>query len=548
MKLKLKAIAMSLVFVIAATAAAGCGGKRQEVDTSRTQLYIGNYSGGVGSRWLEEYKTGFEQLYAETEFEPGKKGVEVIIDNDKTLYDGGQIPNSIANSAINLYFTERAVYYDLVRRDLLYDITEGVTTPLDNGEKSIADKMNADLRSYFCVDKKYYGVAHYETYRGFIYDIDLFDDNGLYMIQTDDGSRSIGGHLGVENLSAGPEGDLSTVYDNGLPATYDDFFWWCGYVKTYKNIIPICWDGADKESYTHNLMTALQADANGEQNKYMQTLTEFDNITIDMVEFDSAGNPKIVQGTVESRKDFLKMKGYYYAADFMKRILENNYYYGMSMNIIQTAEMTQYDFLHSRFDTDLYASPIAMMADGTWWEEEANGLFEDMSHYENAGRYERRLGFLPLPKISEEYLGAPTLMDGNQSVAFVNGNCNSVQAGLAVKFLRYITTEENLQKFNVITGLGRDYEYKLTDEQYQGLSAFAKSVYDVSNSANVSYGVTRPYETWLFAQQESVNWYTSDITLNGENNIYSSAISALNNSNITTKMYFEGVLKYNGVA
>lgn len=545
MKKFTKAIAILLSIVCTISMATACKPKSQGIDETKVQLYIGNYDGGVGSRWLYKARDDFQKLYEDTEFVVNgevKTGVEVIIDSDKVLYDGGQIKNGIKMSPINLYFTERSSYYSLVRDGLLYDITEGVTKTLDNGEKSIAEKMNASLNEYFCVDDKYYGVSHYETYRGIVYDIDLFDLKGLYMVQTNDGSMKIGGKLGATNLTAGPDGKIETTYDNGLPATYEEFFWWCKYVNTYKGVTPICWNGTDKESYTGHLINALWADAQGKtEADYLYTKTAFDDVYADTVTVSAGNAPVISKTKINARKDLLKTKGYYYSADFLKKILENNYYYGKSMNITQSNELTQYDFLHSRFESD--TRPIAMMVEGTWWEEEANSLFEDMEgSYDNAGRTQRKLGFMPLPKIDKNHLGAPTLFDGNQSVAFVNGNCDELHADLAVKFLRFISTEEKLQEFNTITGLGRDYEYKLTDEQYAGLSAYAKSIYDVSNSADIVYAQTRPYATWLWTQNNPVST-ASKITVDGNEIKYESAISALASAKITTEMYFNGINK-----
>ena len=59
----------------------GGTGITEEVDYSRTQLYVSNFNGGYGDEWLYKLKTRFEEFYKETIFEEGKKGVQVLIDN-----------------------------------------------------------------------------------------------------------------------------------------------------------------------------------------------------------------------------------------------------------------------------------------------------------------------------------------------------------------------------------------------------------------------------------------------------------------------------------
>ena len=51
---------------------AGCGEViSQSVDETKTQLYVGNYDGGVGTQWLYDAADRFEEIFADYEFEPG---------------------------------------------------------------------------------------------------------------------------------------------------------------------------------------------------------------------------------------------------------------------------------------------------------------------------------------------------------------------------------------------------------------------------------------------------------------------------------------------
>ena len=85
MKIK-KVICLTLAFAFALSATA-CG-KRDNggitINESQTQLYVSFYAGGIGTEWFNEAVRGFEAKYAETSFEDGKKGVQIVPDTNKS--------------------------------------------------------------------------------------------------------------------------------------------------------------------------------------------------------------------------------------------------------------------------------------------------------------------------------------------------------------------------------------------------------------------------------------------------------------------------------
>ena len=520
---------------------AGCNmGKTEiKIDKTKTQLYIGNYDGGMGSRWLDEYKKGFEELYANESFEKGKTGVEVIALNDKVTYEAANLETSIDRSAVNVFFTERVNYFKFVEAGLIKDITSVVTSTIPSESKTIEDKLTDAQQDYYEIEGKYYGLPHYRSFRGIVYDKDLFNKKKLYI----KASGIVAGKEGDTDLSNGPDGVQGT-HDDGLPATYDEFFSWCNTVKSTKGITPIVWNGSHKESYTKHLLDALFADASGVEagNAYYnipETPMEVKMIT----GFTEEGEP--IEETVElSRDNYRQAKllaGSYYSFEFLQRIITGQYYYTLGMNSTFSHEEAHYDFLHSRFDPE--KQPIAMMVEGTWWEEEANGIFEGMSDYEGASRAERNFGFLPLPKPNESYLGSSTLYDANQSIVMVNANCNEVKTDLALKFIQYISTDANLQLFNTTTGIGRDYQYTLTSDQQKQLTSFASDIYNlVQSGGGIVYGYQTSLANYNWEKTHSIDRFST--TINGEK--YDEPINSFKEG-VTAKEYFEGIIgKKNG--
>jgi ABC-type glycerol-3-phosphate transport system substrate-binding protein len=147
----------------------------EEVDDSKTQLYVSNYYAGLGDEWLVDVKARFENQYKDTEFENGKKGVQVQILNT-TSATGVSLLSTMASSSANVFFTEYCYYYDLVNAGILADITDTITEKLTEfGEnKSIEEKMTADQQAFYKTADKYYGIPFYESYGVIAYDVDLF--------------------------------------------------------------------------------------------------------------------------------------------------------------------------------------------------------------------------------------------------------------------------------------------------------------------------------------------------------------------------------------
>ena len=107
---------------------AGCSGeKTEELDPTRTQLYVGNFDGGIGSAWLDMVKQKFEADYANESFEPGKRGVQIYIDNHKDNYSDPTFLTKIATSRQAVIFAGTITYPNFVAQNVLLDITDVVT-------------------------------------------------------------------------------------------------------------------------------------------------------------------------------------------------------------------------------------------------------------------------------------------------------------------------------------------------------------------------------------------------------------------------------------
>ena len=523
-------------------------------DSSKTQLYVGNYDGGFGHKWLDLYKAGFEELYKNESFEKGKKGVEVVILNDKVSYFSSNLLSTMDQSNIDIVFTEEADYYEFIsstRGTLLYDMTSWVKETLPGEQRSIEAKLNDQQKEYYTsYNKKYYGLPHFQSMRGLIYDVDLFNEKSLF-IKAD---GSIAGKSTDTDLSNGPDG-MPNTYDDGMPATYDELWRWCEYVtQPTVGVTPFCWTGTYMEAYSQYLEDALMVDFLGrEAGQYYFSPSE-GSVTMDLIRsFDGDGNPVITSETIsrENSYDMCYLAAGYYMLDFWKHILENGWYYDMSMNSLTTHDVIHYDYLRSNVNKTDDLKPIAFMIEGAWWENESDYIFEQLDAAypdEKASRKERTFGYMPLPKARAEYAGKMTLLDANNAIMFANANIKGKpEEDIAKKFVQYISTDANLQLFTTTTGIPRDYDVDLTPEQLATLSPYAQQIWDIRQSAEgIVYKRYNSYNDKTYGKLNggSVGFReTMEADFTTFHGMPLAVFTTEETKNMTAREYFEGVIR-----
>ena len=264
-----KVVAMLMAAAVVAGSTVGCSRQPQrEVDNTKTQLNVGVWDGGYRYNWLQQWANDFMSDYAEYEFEPGKKGVEVWVNPSKN-YINDTIASTINDYDDDIFFIEQCNYYKFVDSKTAYDITDWVTTPIEvNGEtESISDKMSAYDNSYFGVsdtEPTYYGVPWYTAFTSISYDVDLFEQKNFYFAAEGE-NQFISNPM--QTKSKGPDGKTGVIagvdysVDDGLPATYEQFFILCDYMVE-NGVTPIVWAGGFLK-YMNEFFNALVATANG---------------------------------------------------------------------------------------------------------------------------------------------------------------------------------------------------------------------------------------------------------------------------------------------
>lgn len=208
--LKTLALILSCLTVVGVVGCDNGNGKKDPSKINAIELKVTNYNGGVRTQWLYNIEKDFEALFDGVKFSGNKEGVDLVITAPKTSIE--QDLSSDAHIIIN----ENLKTLELTNNKVAVDITDVLTmeNPYDNN-KTIESKLTSDQIDLLkAKNNAYYFIPHYQTIGGVFYDVNLFNGKKFYISKT-------GGWTNVDaEKSAGPDGDITTAFDNGLPATY----------------------------------------------------------------------------------------------------------------------------------------------------------------------------------------------------------------------------------------------------------------------------------------------------------------------------------------
>lgn len=499
---KLSALGLVVVMALSMVACGNNSGKansgEEQTDTSRTQLYVFNFAGGYGSDWLVALKERYEELHKDDVYEEGKKGIQIVINSVKTNADS--MASQILNNKEEVYFTEYANYYTLLNAGVLGDITEAVTTDIsvygDKEGTTIVDKMTDEQKEFYAVDENgethYYGVPHYATYTGITYNVDLFDTENYYFADGVTAAEELEEYFianSDDKKSAGPDGQYGT-YDDGLPATFKEFFLLCDYIAE-RGHMPINWQGASYNNYLSRFLTSVEANVDGaEQMKLNYTMN---GVATNLGKATANGFVKDSSNTAinaDNGYELHRQAGKYYALEFINTIISNgdSYLNPLSFNSGYSHMNAQEDFLYAGNDGGA-TQPIAMLVDGVWWQSEATATFDTMSGTmgEEYSKKNRNFAFMPLPKESESNLGKNVMVDHGYSLCFMKSNIEEWKKPIALDFIKFANSDASLAEYTTITNTTKALNYPLTDEQMKELSPYGRSLVELQQNSDIVY-------------------------------------------------------------
>jgi hypothetical protein len=514
-----------LALTMAATtmlSAVGCGSRgaggasgadNVDIDTTKSQLYLKYYNGGVNRVWIDDVISQFERDYAEVEFETGKKGVQIIKDFDKS----GISASAIEKNPNQVFMLVGVEYYDYASNGVMMDISDVVQngaalSPNQKEEKTIESKFRESQKSFYQLDrgngKKYYALPFFESFMNLIYNVSVFEDKKLYFAQGKDGETETWSDADlksskVEDLfvkranapkSLGPDGKTGEIdgvnysADDGLPATYKDFqaLLTC---MVRRNVIPFIWNATSTDYLTG---IANEAWMNNEGAEQFMLNMSFEGTAKNLVALDDKGNVQYNEdGSVKMRGateitpsnayELHAQKGKLDAIEFVKMMMgSSDYRYRESFKMDFRA--TQRYFLNGNVDGLTGGKDIAMMVEGTWWNSEARS---DYASEEDRHSEDRKFAILPLPKSDISKVGEKnTKVSERQTLIFINNFCADYAVPIAKEFVSYLHSDRVMNIFSKDTDMLRALNYELTEDTLQGMSYFGRSAYEFATSAN----------------------------------------------------------------
>ena len=461
----------------------------EEIQTDKTQLYISNFNGGVGTEWLYQVKKKYEELHAEDSYEEGKKGVQVLIDPHKN--NGYHMISTFAGSTIDIMFNEYIRYNDWVAKDLFLDITDVVRSKAHGEDKTIESKLYDEQKEFLQKDGKYYALPHYSVYQGLMYNIDLFDKKGLYFAKEVDNGND-GFVVKGEEKSCGPDGSYGTA-DDGLPSSYEEFFKLCDYM-VQRGVIPFVWTGQYANDYFQYLLNALYQTYEGKEDTLLNYTYDSGDKTTEIIKNIVNGNLVTEDVKITENNGYLlkQQTGRYYAIKFFSQIMSNGAYYHpySTGNLTFSHTDAQELFLES----DLKNEPIAFLIEGTWWENEAKvsgAVDRTINKYGDIAK-ERNFGYFPLPKqitgrVEEGQGSKSVLLDFINSYAGINKDIPAYKVDLAKDFLLYCYSDEVLELFTEVTGVAKGVKYSMSSDSLAKMTKFSQSVWNMKITSDIIY-------------------------------------------------------------
>lgn len=493
-----KVLAFSFIATVMASTLSGCSLttiEGPEIDETKTQLQIGNMDKGLGDEWLNAVISKFEEAYAEYPGKDGKVGVQVVVTNKQNEFSTSSLVANMPYNEIDVYFLADNISYPTLYmkeyngESILADLTDvikaknydakGNLVADGTGTASIESRMVGAYKQYYDVSSdgsgKFYALPFYSTPTGGIYDADYFNEAELYF--------KANGEIGATQADIdegecglGPDGKLGT-YDDGMPATWEQFKELMDAIVASGDI-PFIWDGLNvyQRKYFFQQVYANYEGANdfGLLYSLKGTDSEFGEI--------NEGNAYKLAG----------QEGKLAANKAISDIMSNGSYYSPDAMKSSTTHTNAQMFYVKSIENN---KRIAMFMEGSWWENEARDVFDDMELTEESwGHGKRDFRVLPMPNFEGTTLkdGLVSTQKDNRQVLVTTDSSGSAvlvsnqapEKELALEFVKFIHSREMLVLMTQMSSTIRPFEYDFEEDELAGCTKYTQSLVRMMKDEN----------------------------------------------------------------
>ncbi|MBE7084289.1 MAG: hypothetical protein E7373_06800 [Clostridiales bacterium] len=507
------ALILSVLTCLSITACAGPSGgpSSGKGDKNTTLIYIEHFGGGVGRVWLDDAIVRFKDLVKEKSYEEGKKGVSFDI-SSSTYTDTA----TMQSSGRNLYFDKVNNISNYIESGMIYpidDIVKSVIEQKEGQDVTLESKLNDEYRGGMKgSDGKYYVLPHYEFYNGASYDMDLFENEGLYFADSNNGTEYTCELTGktvyfinedYRTKSVGNDGKSGTA-DDGMPTTLEEMVALCDYMKNEKEGLSAFVVSGNHVDYTHYFLLGLWGalsgyeeirstytfDSNGKEIQWVSGYSD-ENLFAGV---DTIKKPIVTKETIDSADEgwkTTKTLGKYYAMAFLQLALEK----GWIDDRWESGTFMHSDAMNAFVMNGVGKLPkVASIMEGSYWYNEAKGYGNFQSYYDRYKR-EKNIGWFNFPTsfdkaVTSESNAREEALVASTTFAFINGNLLGKEEKKGVvdackDFLKFLFTDKELVAFTETTGVRiAKTEYEV-DLENSGLSTYQKSVLQLAQNTRV---------------------------------------------------------------
>ena len=469
----------------------GCGTSKMKFDKNKQQVFVSVFNGGFGYDWLE---TSAQEFNAEN------PATEIIIlpNNDGYTKIRSDLESGV--SMYDVYFTNTPLIKEIAALGLVEPLDDVYEMAVDEGStRKIKDKIiELDaFKSAFSYKDKMYALPNTDAMQGFIYDHDLFVEEGL-LFKNPDGS-----------LTVGKDGKANT-YDDGLPVDIEEWEELLANIKGL-GIYPFLWN----RKYTDYLVSINEA-----------MWAQYDGVDNYMISFDYDGtyvNPTTKESVVITpQTGYLayQMEGKKKAIEFVDTYMTGRYFKGAQEYIhpkakqLGTSHRDAQDSYILGYKNQASNPRSAMLVEGVWWENEArvtfNSLYKGGEETQKYGNRDFR--FMPLPNMEGGDNSASVFNISENATIYIKKQKSDVKLDAAKRFIAYTCTDKVLKRFTLATNGMKPYDYTLNEQELGQLTKLGRNAWEIYHdtenvrlirpslakfSSPLNYATTPTAQRWL---------------------------------------------------
>ncbi|MBQ8657835.1 MAG: extracellular solute-binding protein [Clostridia bacterium] len=497
---------------------------------TKTKLQVIHFDGGVGHIWLDQAAERFAKQYKDKVYAKGKTGIWVDFTNTMTIDTA-----TMSQQDYDVYICERFTTPNALAQGgsvlPLDDIVKDETREGGSLESKLFEQVKGGMKGN---DGKYYGLPHYESYGGFSYLTQTFDECLAYFAAEDETNiEEFPSAYGTANFvstleakrSNGPDGKPDTE-DDGMPCSIEELIILMDYFKQTTPYAPIALSGSC-DNYINYTISGLWASLAGaeQMRNYYNCEGEIEIVDGYYDEplfkgIDYIKKPKTKKVQLNGSNGYLgnDMVAKYYALALFEIIQKEGFY----CDDAYISTRSHYDGQFNIYlgGTGIYKK-AAILVEASYWHNEAKKAkcFDQYELLKQASADNLDFCFMPLPTnyYTEGATGKDScFLDISQTFTVINGNLknNDEEREAAKDFVRFLYSESELKAFTVETGIGRAIDYDLSAEEEAKLPTFYRRIWNSRDNNAGSNLIMLSGTTSAFRQVwSSINIHLSSDTL-----------------------------------